>query len=91
MNNIVNRALEHASENYEVSIVLDESGAFLLPELKCPGNVSMKIEKTLSGTYLKLEGDAENIMKLEVELYELLSRNYAYTINNKGMASTETI
>ncbi|MBN1785911.1 MAG: hypothetical protein JW825_02825 [Candidatus Methanofastidiosa archaeon] len=91
MNNIVNRAIEHASAEYKVTILLDESNASHFSELEIPDGVKAVVKKTSTGTYLEISGDAEKVMALEVQLYDIISSSFVYLGSQEDVALAESL
>jgi len=91
MNNIIERAIERASREYKVTILLDESAAAHFSELDVPNDVKMSLKKTSCGVYVELSGNAESVMALEVDLYDIISKTYIYSAGQDSVAVAESI
>ncbi|HOP09026.1 MAG TPA: hypothetical protein PK718_03650 [Candidatus Methanofastidiosa archaeon] len=91
MNNIIQSAIEHASKDYKVSILLDESDAAHFIELDVPEDVKMNLIKTGNGVYLELSGDPAAVMRAEVELYDAISNTYTHCNGQKDVALAGSI
>ena len=72
MNNIIENGIKHASEDYRVSICIDESHRDVLSSLDVPISVTVDVKNTVSGLFVEISGDARRVIETEVALFELL-------------------
>ncbi|MCC7569613.1 MAG: hypothetical protein KO463_08405 [Candidatus Methanofastidiosa archaeon] len=77
MNNIVKKGIEHATDSYAVSILVEADERDAIAVLRVPVGVTMEETACGDATYVTFSGMAEAVMECERSLYELMGVSYA--------------